>query len=132
MAEFLMPSFPRRRESRFLNVSRALRAISKPNCGWLRPCTLGPFLLFGQKKWTKEKAARMARKPHCASRRNRRSPQLAGRKLRASGSIRSLATPPGLARCSARSDGIRTKAIPYAYVSSTLEFRYTVKCSWNK
>jgi len=31
--------------------------------GWLRPCTLGPFLLFGQKKWTKEKAARSCRHP---------------------------------------------------------------------
>src|SRR3990167_1093522 len=55
MAEFLMPSFPRRRESRFLNVSRALRAISKAICGWLRPCTLGDFLLLVQEKVTKEK-----------------------------------------------------------------------------
>src|SRR3990170_8797907 len=38
-------------------VSRALRAISTANCGWLRPCTLGGFLLFGKKKATKEKAA---------------------------------------------------------------------------
>jgi hypothetical protein len=46
-----------------LNGLRAWRAISKPNCGWLRPCTLGGFLLFGQKKATKEKAARMAHSP---------------------------------------------------------------------
>src|SRR3972149_2908778 len=44
-------------------VSRVLRAISKANCGWLRPCTLGGFLLFGQKKATKEKAARSRRLP---------------------------------------------------------------------
>ena len=42
-------------------VSRALRAISTANCGWLRTCTLGGFLLFGQKKATKEKAARSRR-----------------------------------------------------------------------
>jgi len=68
-----------------LNGSRALRAISKPNCGWLRPCTLGDFLLLGQKKVTKEKAARSARKPppFLASPGAR---QLAGRIQRASGS----------------------------------------------
>ena len=42
-------------------VSRAWRAISKAMCGWLRPRTLGGFLLFGQKKATKEKAARSRR-----------------------------------------------------------------------
>src|SRR3989344_8949972 len=41
-------------------VSRALRAISKPNCGWLRPCTLGRFSLYGQRKATKRKPPRMA------------------------------------------------------------------------
>src|SRR3989304_6770627 len=46
-----------------LNVSRALRAISKSNCGWLRPCALGDFSLSGQRKVTKRKAARMARFP---------------------------------------------------------------------
>src|SRR3989344_8167406 len=94
MAEFLMPSFPRRRESRFLNVSRALRAISKPNCGWLRPCTLGPFLLFGQKKWTKEKAARSARKP-LAFLAPPGARKLAGRAQRASGSISARLQAPG-------------------------------------
>ena len=33
--------------------SRALRAISKPNGGWLRPCTLGRFPLLAQRKATK-------------------------------------------------------------------------------
>ena len=68
-----------------LNGSRALRAISKPNCGWLRPCTLGGFLLFGQKKATKEKAARSARRP-LAFLAPPGARQLAGRTLRASGS----------------------------------------------
>jgi hypothetical protein len=36
-------------------VSRALRAISKAMCGWLRPCTLGGFLLLGQKKAMKKR-----------------------------------------------------------------------------
>src|SRR3989344_7270232 len=53
----------------------------------------GFFLLSGQEKETKEKAARMARLPHCASRRNRRSPQLAGHEIRASGSNTRLAAP---------------------------------------
>ena len=38
-----------------LNGSRAVRAISKAMCGWLRPCTLGDFLLLVQEKVTKEK-----------------------------------------------------------------------------
>jgi len=42
-------------------VSRDLRAISEAICGWLRPCTLGGFLLFGKKKATKEKASRSRR-----------------------------------------------------------------------
>ena len=43
--------------------------------------------------------------PPCASRRNRRSPNSPGAEQRASGSTKSLAKTPGLARCSARSDG---------------------------
>src|SRR3989344_4138998 len=46
---------PAKADIQVLNVSRALRAISKPNCGWLRPCTLGDFLLLVQEKVTKEK-----------------------------------------------------------------------------
>src|SRR3990170_4805758 len=83
MAEFLMPSFPRRRESRFLNVSRALRAISKAICGWLRPCTMGDFLLLVQEKVTKEKDTPKPPTPAglpCASRENRRSPNSPGAK----------------------------------------------------
>jgi hypothetical protein len=32
-----------------------LRPYSKPNCGWLRPCTLGRFSLLAQRKATKRK-----------------------------------------------------------------------------
>ena len=38
-----------------LNGSRALRAISKPNCGWLRPCTLGDSSLLVQRRVTRRK-----------------------------------------------------------------------------
>jgi len=91
-----------------VNGSRALRAISKANCGWLRPCTLGGFLLFGQKKATKEKAARSARKllaflaPPGAR-------KLAGRTQRASGSISArLETPGGAAVLGARYGDLKT------------------------
>ena len=58
------------------------------------------------KKETKESTPRMARKPHCASRRNRRSPQLAGRKIRASGSNTRLASPDSGCDARARHTGI--------------------------
>ena len=38
-----------------LNGSRAVRAISKAMCVWLRPCTLGRFSLLAQRKATKRK-----------------------------------------------------------------------------
>ena len=69
-------------------------AMLKANCGWLRPCTLGGFLLFGQKKATKEKAARSARLflPFLAPPGARK---LAGRTQRASGSISARLEAPG-------------------------------------
>jgi hypothetical protein len=76
-----------------LNVSRALRAISKPNGGWLRPCTLGDFLLLVQEKVTKEKDPPEPPTPSCASRENRRSPNSPGAEQRASGSNTRLASP---------------------------------------
>ena len=85
-----------------LNGSRAVRVISKANCGWLRPCTLGSLSLRGQKKGTKEKAARSARKllaflaPPGAR-------KLAGRIKRASGSLSArLQAPSGAAVLGAR------------------------------
>jgi hypothetical protein len=54
-------------------VSRALRAISKPNCGWLRPCTLGDFLLLVQEKVTKEKDTLERAKTPCVPRPTGRS-----------------------------------------------------------
>jgi hypothetical protein len=39
-----------------MNKSRLWRLLSlKANCGWLRPCTLGRFSLFAQRKATKRK-----------------------------------------------------------------------------
>jgi len=61
-----------------LNGSRALRAISKPNCG--SPHRRRVSFFARAKKETKESTPRMARKPHCASRRNRRSPNSPGAK----------------------------------------------------
>jgi len=69
MAEFSMPSFPRKRESSFVArmkrsaireaavVERPPAAIQPHKCGWLRPCTLGDFSLFAQRKITKRKRA---------------------------------------------------------------------------
>src|SRR3990167_7290527 len=57
---------PAKADIQVLNVSRALRAISKANCGWLRPCTLGDFLLLVQEKVTKEKDTRPLRRAHRA------------------------------------------------------------------
>src|SRR3989304_8622067 len=76
---------PAKADIQVLNVSRALRAISKPNCGWLRPCTLGDFLLLVQEKVTKEKDTPKPPTPAglpCASRENRRSPNPPGAKYR--------------------------------------------------
>ncbi len=77
-----------------LNGSRALRATQEHNCGRLRPCTPGDFLLSGQKKVTKEKAARSARKPP-AFLAPPGARKLAGRIKRASGSISARLQAPG-------------------------------------
>ena len=37
------------------NLVESPAAMLKANCGWLRPCTLGDFLLLVQEKVTKEK-----------------------------------------------------------------------------
>ena len=67
------------------------------------PRTLGDFC-FG--KSHQNHSPRMAQKPHCASRRNRRSPQLAGRKLRATGSNTRLASPDSGCDARARHTGL--------------------------
>jgi hypothetical protein len=47
-------------------MSSGLCPHSTANCGWLRPCTLGDFLLLVQEKVTKEKDTRSLRRAHCA------------------------------------------------------------------
>ncbi len=49
-------SFPRRRESRGMPFGHDVKSY----CGDSVPRSPGPFLWFGQKKWTKEKAAPVA------------------------------------------------------------------------
>ncbi len=49
-------------------LSRALRAISKAICGWLRPCTLGDSSLLVQRRVTRRKDTPEPPKPSCASR----------------------------------------------------------------
>jgi len=46
---------------KILNVGCATRTVQTLIAGDSAPAPWGPFLLFGQKKWTKEKVARMAR-----------------------------------------------------------------------
>jgi hypothetical protein len=57
--------------ARFARDIQNLIAVSAPRAG--------NFSLLVQREVTKRKHARMARIPRCASRRHRRSPQLAGR-----------------------------------------------------
>ena len=96
----------------------------------------GFFLLSGQEKETKEKAARMARLPHCASRRNRRSPQLAGREIRASGSNTRLASPYSGCDARARHTGRVSKTssrfvIPAEANTARWKCCYTVTSQFN-
>ena len=112
--------FPAKVRKEDLNGSRASRATQKPICGWLRPCTLGDFLLLVQEKVTKEKDTRSLRRAQYArfpvllarsgARLTRRSLDNAPR-ARSEGSRQPLIA----LRCSARSDGVLktpTLAIP--------------------
>ena len=80
---------PAKAGAQVLNGSRAVRVISKANCGWLRPCTLGS-LSFARPKERDERKGRPERaKTPCVSRPAGRSQTRRAHKTRL-----------GLAQCS--------------------------------
>jgi len=94
MAEFLVPSFPRQRESRSLNgIARLARAILKSYL-WVADPRQVAFLCLPKEKRPKEKAPRSARKP-LAFLAPPGARELAGREQRASDSISARLETPG-------------------------------------
>jgi len=107
MAEFLVPSFPRKRESRVLNgIARFARDLKS----YLRVADLRQvtFLCSRKEKSPKESAPRSARKP-LSFLAPPGARKLAGRTQRASGSISArLNTPGGAAVLGARYGDLKT------------------------
>jgi hypothetical protein len=95
------------------SIARCARDSQKLCAGGSAPA---PWVTFFAR--AKKARPRMARHPTCASRRNRRSPQLAGRTQRASGSNTRLAAPDSGCDARARHTGdFKTHLIDYSRVT---------------